>query len=189
MSKRIGRRQLIENLRIMRAEKENAVLLREASEDKVCRLQRENSKLRERLELLENNPELQYTGTIPGGTLVSTARIDISVAARLRDEKETRERIRSELARKMVEEIIDQGLMRVEYGGELDFYNTREEPYQTVRVVARLDVVPWDKLVRRTQNGIHIEPRRFYEMRIVPPIFDDMARNEELVVNRPAPWE
>lgn len=189
MSKRIGRRQLIENLRTMRAEKENAVLLLKASEDKVSRLQRESSEWRERLELLENNPDLQYAGTIPGGTLVSTARIDISVAARLRDEKETRDRIRSELARKMVEEIIDQGLMRVEYGGELDYHSTRKEPYQTVRVVARLDVVPWDKMVRRTQNGIYIEPRRFYETRMVPPVFDDMARNEELVANRPAPWE
>ena len=189
MSKRIGRRQLIENLRIMRAEKENAVLLRKASEDKVYRLQRENSEWRERLELLENNPELQYAGTIPGGTLVSTARIDISVAAKLRDEKETREHIRRELARKIVEEIIDQGLMRVEYGGELDCFSPRKEPWQTVRIVARLDVVPWDKMVRRTRNGIYIEPRRFYEMRMVPPVFDDMARNEELAVNRPAPWE
>jgi hypothetical protein len=189
MKKRIGRRQLIENLRMMRAEKENAVLLRKATEDKVSRLQRENSEWRERLELLENNPELQYAGTIPGGTFISTARIDISMAARLRDEKETRDRIRSELARKIVEEIIDLGLMRVEYGGEPDCYNTRKEPYQTVRVVARLDVVPWDRLVKRTPNGIHIEPRRFYEMRMVPPVFDDMTRNEELVVNRPAPWE
>ena len=189
MNKRIGRRQLKESLRIMRAEKENAVLLRKASEDKVCRLQRENSEWRERLELLENNPELQYAGTIPGGTLVSTARIDIDMAAKMRDEKETRERIRRELARKIAEGIIDQGLMRVEYGGELDCYNTRKEPYQTVRIVARLDVVPWDKLVRRTQNSIYIEPRRFYETRMVPPVFDDMAMNEEMVVNRPAPWE
>ena len=189
MSKRIGRRQLIENLRIMRAEKENAVLLREASEDKVCRLQRENSKWRERLELLENNPDLQYVGTIPGGTLVTPARIDIGTAARLKDDRESREFIRREMARKLAEAIIEQGLMRVQYGGEVDTHSTRVDPYNTVRVIARLDVVPWDKLVRRTENRMILEPRRFYEARLVPPIYEDMARNEELAQDAPAPWE
>lgn len=189
MKKRIGRRQLIENLRETRAERDLAALERRAAEDDARRQRELADKWRERVARLENDPDLQYAGTVPGGTLVQAERIDISTAVRMKDDWETREYIRRALARKLADAIIDQGLMRVEYGGEPDSLNIRADPYQTVRVIARLDVLPWDRMVRRTANGMVLELRRFYEARMVPPVYEDMARNAELAQDSPAPWK
>ena len=189
MKKRIGRRQLIENLRTARRQRNDAILRMEQAQNDKVDLRAQVSKWRDRLEMLENNPDLQYVGTIPGGSLVTTARIDIGTATRLKDDMKSRELIRWEMARRLAEAISEQGLMRGQYGGEVDTHSTRVDPYNTVRVIARLDVVPWDKLVRRTENRIILEPRRFYEARLVPPIYEDMARNEELARDAPAPWE
>ncbi len=189
MKKRIGRRQLIENLRMMRRQREDAIFWQKQAEKTADELRLQNREWRDRLEKLENNPDLEYVGSIPGGTLIQTATIDVSTAARLRDDRKSREFIRQEVARKLAEAIIEQGMMRVEYGAVPDPCSIRAEAFSTVRVVARLDVVPWDKLVRRTANGIVLEPRRFYEARMVPPVYKDMTRNEDLAQDAPAPWE
>lgn len=184
MKKRIGRRQLIENLRMARRQREEAVFWQKSFEDEAGRLREQNREWRERLERLENDPGLQYQGTIQGGTLVKTARIDFRTVERIKNGSTPEwSHVRHALALKMAEAIIEEGLMRVEYGGEIDYCNTREEPYDTVRVIARLDVVPWDRMVRRTVNGLFTMPRD------VPPVYEDMIRNEGLAPDAPRPWE
>ena len=183
MKKRIGRRQLIENLRMARRQREEAVVMQKAAQDGVCRLREQNREWRERLERLENDPGLQYQGTIPGGTLVETARIDFKTIERINEGGPEWGHVRHVLALRLAEAIIEKGLMRVEYGGEIEYCNPRKEPYDTVRVIARLDVVPWDRMVRRTVNGL------FIMQRDVPPVYEDMIRNEELAPDAPRPWE
>ena len=144
-----SRREIINELKDLRQENALLRVLRISADTGKSNAEKTVAELRERLARLGNDHDLQYMKGADDGTLVSSAVVapeHIEIMGTVAPPEVT-----ATLARTLADEIIEKGLMRV----EINPPNLPPSPFG-VRVVGRVDVLPWDAICRRDRAEVHI---------------------------------
>lgn len=144
-----SRREIINELKDLRRENELLRLLRVSADMGKSNAEKTVTELRERLARLGNDHDLQYMKGADRGTLVSSVTVEpehITIGGTTIPGE-----VNAEIARKLADAIIEKGLMRV----EINPPNLPPPPFG-VRVIGRVDVLPWDAICRRDRAEVRI---------------------------------
>lgn len=161
-----SRRELIEEIKKLR--KTNSVQAADLAMAKadatikgarVESLEMEIKGWRKRMEEMENDPDLEYIGSTPGRceTVASVPIEFVQDVMRRWPDQVQRDFFRKRMVEKLTEGMIDRGLVRIQYD-DPDPYDDDHDAarYGLQRIRARVDVLPWDSLVRRNRNQVHV---------------------------------
>ena len=170
-----SRREIINELKDLRRENELLQLLRVSADMGKSNAEKTVAELRERLARLGNDHDLQYMKGADNGTFVSSAVVapeHITISGTTIPGE-----INAALARKLADAIIEKGLMRVETDND-----NYPPPRYGVRVIGRIDVIPWDKICSRTPRNVHV---------MLPPQITEMRRGNmvEITLERGSPFD
>ena len=117
---------------------------REMSELKVDELERYTTELRHALREVGGNHNLVYPHSDKDGTLISYAKVnaeELVWTGRIH----TKDELENLLVSQLAESLISRGMVRIE---EAEYQEPEDRAHGLVAVTARIDVIPWYRLVR-----------------------------------------
>lgn len=170
-----SRREIINELKDLRRENGSLSCALQMSRMAEIEQKRDRDYFRDRLAELGNDHDLKYMKGADRGTLVSSVTVEpehITIGGTTIPGE-----VNAELARKLADAIIEKGLMRVET--DPDNY---PPPRFGVRVIGRIDVIPWDKICSRTARNVHV---------MLPPQITETRRGNmvEITLERGTPFD